>query len=429
MRDLCPANAALIAVALTAPNAGPLPTGPNQGARATSPGRAERSRPPQPGGESGWNGRRQAGKGRPALAAGSRGGSRLAEALIKARGGRREVAAMSCGCGLCALLVGGALLVLLLQLLRWLRADGDLTLLWAEWRGKKPENELRGKVVWVTGASSGIGEELAYQLSKIGALLAISARREDELERVKKRCLQISNLSDKDILVLRLDLTDRSSHEAATNSVLKHFGKIDVLVNNGGRSQRSLFVDTNLDVFSAIMELNYLGTISLTKHVLDHMIQRRRGKIVTVSSVMGIMGAPLASGYCASKHALQGFFNSLRTELTDYPEISIINICPGPVQSKIIQNVFTEKLDKSLENSGDQSHKMPTERCVRLTLVSTVNDLKEAWISDQPYLAVCYLWQYAPTWAWWLMNRMGKRRIENFKSGVDADASYSRKKK
>uniref|UniRef100_A0A8C3LUU4 Dehydrogenase/reductase 7 n=2 Tax=Phasianinae TaxID=9072 RepID=A0A8C3LUU4_CHRPC len=177
------------------------------------------------------------------------------------------------------------------------------------------------------------------------------------------------------------------------------------------------------------MELNYLGTISLTKHVLNHMIERRRGKIVTVSSVMGIMGAPLASGYCASKHALQGFFNSLRTELTDYPDISIINICPGPVQSKIIQNVFTEKLDKSIENSGDQSHKMPTERCVRLTLVSTANDLKEAWISDHPYLAVCYLWQYAPTWAWWLMNRMGKRRIQNFKSGVDADASYSRKKK
>lgn len=73
---------------------------------------------------------------------------------------------------------------------------------------------------------------------------------------------------------------------------------------------------------------------------------------------------------------------------------------------------------QSIENSGDQSHKMPTTRCVRLTLVSAANDLKEAWISDHPYLAVCYLWQYAPTWAWWLMNRMGKRRIQNFKSGV-----------
>ncbi|NWR53243.1 DHRS7 reductase, partial [Regulus satrapa] len=245
--------------------------------------------------------------------------------------------------------------------------------------------------------------------------------------------LEISSLSENDILVLRLDLTDRSSHEAATNSVLKHFGKIDVLVNNGGRSQRSLFVDTNLDVYNAIIELNYLGTISLTKYVLNHMIQRKKGKIVTVSSVMGIMGAPLATGYCASKHALQGFFNSLRTELTDYPEISVIQICPGPVQSQIIQNVFTENLAKyfiflyslpalsppqSIENSGDQSHKMPTDRCARLTLVSVANDVKEAWISDHPYLAVCYLWQYAPTWAWWLMNRMGKRRIQNFKSGI-----------
>ncbi|XP_036240850.1 dehydrogenase/reductase SDR family member 7 [Molothrus aeneus] len=336
---------------------------------------------------------------------------------------------MAWGCALCLALAGGALLALLVQLLRWLRADGDLTLLWAERWGKKPEHELRGKVVWVTGASSGIGEELSYQLAKLGALLAISARREDELQRVKKKCLQISSLSENDILVLRLDLTDRSSHEAATNSVLKHFGKIDVLVNNGGRSQRSLFVDTNLDVYNAIIELNYLGTISLTKYVLNHMIQRKKGKIVTVSSVMGIMGAPLATGYCASKHALQGFFNSLRTELTDYPEISIIQICPGPVQSQIIQNVFTENLAKSIENSGDQSHKMPTDRCARLTLVSVANDVKEAWISDHPYLAVCYLWQYAPTWAWWLMNRMGKRRIQNFKSGIDADASYSRKRK
>uniref|UniRef100_A0A8C8R9J8 Dehydrogenase/reductase 7 n=1 Tax=Pelusios castaneus TaxID=367368 RepID=A0A8C8R9J8_9SAUR len=273
-----------------------------------------------------------------------------------------------------------------------------------------------------------IGEELAYQLAKIGALLVLSARRENELERVKQKCLEISNLSSKDILVLPLDLMQRSSHEDATKTVLQHFGRIDVLVNNGGRSQRSLFVDTKLDVYNAIMELNYLGTVSLTKPVLSHMIQREKGKIVTMSSVMGIMGAPLATGYCASKHALQGFFNSLRPELGEYPEIVITNICPGPVQSKIIHNVFTEELSKTLENIGDQTHKMPTDRCVRLTLVSIANDLKEAWISDHPYLAVCYLWQYAPTWAWWFINKMGKIRIQNFKSGVDADVSYSKKK-
>ncbi|XP_020669355.1 dehydrogenase/reductase SDR family member 7 [Pogona vitticeps] len=326
------------------------------------------------------------------------------------------------------LAVGIAVLTLAAFLLkRWLQADGDLTLLWAERWGKKPEKELPGKVVWVTGASSGIGEELSYQLAKIGSLLVLSARRENELERVKKKCLEISSLNDKDILIVPLDLTNRDTHQSATNTVLKHFGKIDVLVNNGGRSQRSLFMDTQIDVYRAIMELNYLGTISLTKYVLDHMTQRKKGKIVTMNSVMGIMGAPLATGYCASKHALQGFFNSLRPELYEYPDISVINICPGPVQSQIIQNVFTEEIPKVNKNVGDQSHKMRTDRCARLTLVSIANDIMEAWVSDNPYLAVCYLWQYAPTWAWWLLNRLGKTRIQNFKSGVDADVSYYKK--
>ncbi|KAG8126615.1 hypothetical protein E2320_021699 [Naja naja] len=355
---------------------------------------------------------------------------------------------------------------LILQIVRWIRADSDLTVQWAEWWGKKPGKSTSGRsslfrggaqlfslqrawsllhppifppargrgtsspglrgarrlqqlakgvkekkkreageggsgrfTVWAKceswlsaqpdkrGAiSRGIGEELAYQLAKIGSWLVLSARRENELERVKKKCLEISSLSDKDILILPLDLTDRGSHESATKTVLQHFGRIDILVNNGGRSQRSLFVDTSLNVYNAIMELNYLGTISLTKFALDHMIQRKQGKIVTMSSVMGVMGAPLATGYCASKHALQ-----------------------------VNQNV------------GDQSHKMTTHRCARLTLVSMANDVKEAWVSDHPYLAICYMWQYLPTWAWWLLNRMGKKRIENFKSGVDADVSYYKK--
>ncbi|XP_024904864.1 dehydrogenase/reductase SDR family member 7 isoform X2 [Pteropus alecto] len=118
-----------------------------------------------------------------------------------------------------------ALLAFVVQLLYFLRADGDLTLLWAEWQGRRPEQELTNKVIWVTGASSGIGEELAYQLSKLDVSLVLSARRVHELERVKRKCLENGNLKGKDILVLPLDLKDMSSHEAATKAVVKEFGK------------------------------------------------------------------------------------------------------------------------------------------------------------------------------------------------------------
>ncbi|XP_045679747.1 dehydrogenase/reductase SDR family member 7 [Phyllostomus hastatus] len=312
-----------------------------------------------------------------------------------------------------------ALLAFVVQLLRFLRADGDLTLLWAEWQGRRPEWELTDMVVWVTGASSGIGEELAYQLSKLGvSSLVLSARRVQELERVKRRCLENGNLKGKDILVLPLDLTDISSHEVATKTVLQEFGKIDILVNNGGKSQRSLCVETSLDVYKELIKLNYLGTVSLTMCVLPHMIERKQGKIVTVNSFMGIVSMPLSSGYCASKHALRGFFNSLRAELFEYPGIVVSNIFPGPVQSNIVKNALTNDVTQSVGSDPDQPNKMATSRCVRLMLVSMANDLKEVWIGEQPFLLVAYLWQYMPTWGMWLMNILGKKIIKNFMGGL-----------
>ncbi|XP_018418107.1 PREDICTED: dehydrogenase/reductase SDR family member 7 isoform X2 [Nanorana parkeri] len=236
----------------------------------------------------------------------------------------------------------------LIQIIRFIKADADLTLLWAERFGHSPESKFRGSVVWVTGASSGIGEALCYQLAKLGAQLVLSSRREAELLRVKKKCIEISGLEDKDVLVVPLDLTNISAHKAATDKVVEHFGR--------------------------------------------------------------------------------GFFNSLRIELGCYPGITVSNICPGPVQSNIVQNAFTERSDQNFGSSADQSYKMSAERCARLTLVTAANDLNESWISDHPYLLICYIWQYAPTWAWWITGRIGQKRIENFKSGVDADSSYFSKK-
>ncbi|XP_038969177.1 dehydrogenase/reductase SDR family member 7-like isoform X5 [Rattus norvegicus] len=118
-----------------------------------------------------------------------------------------------------------ALLLLVLGLLSFLWLDSDLTLLRAAWMGQCPEQALADKVVWITGASSGIGEELAFQLSKLGVCLVLSARRGQELERVKRRCLENGNLKEKDILVLPLDLADTSSHDIATKTVLQEFGR------------------------------------------------------------------------------------------------------------------------------------------------------------------------------------------------------------
>ncbi|XP_057715249.1 dehydrogenase/reductase SDR family member 7 [Corythoichthys intestinalis] len=321
------------------------------------------------------------------------------------------------------------LLYMLIHLLVFFFADADFTLLWASLFGRKSEVKLKGQVVWVTGASSGIGEELAYQLARCGSRLILSARREDELKRVKRQCLESTGLKDEDILVLPLDLLERTSHEAKAQAAIGHFGQIDILINNGGRSQRSLFLDTSVDVYQALMELNFLGTVSLTKQVLPHMTRRGTGSIVTVSSVLGIAGGPLASGYAASKHALQGFFNSLRTELYDYPNILISTVCPGPVQSFIVENAFTEDLNKPMASAGYQGYKMPTSRCVYLILAGIANGVKEMWISQQPFLSFNYVWQYTPTFAWFITKILSKKRVQNFKLGVDADSAYFTKPK
>ncbi|XP_068582518.1 dehydrogenase/reductase SDR family member 7 [Cebidichthys violaceus] len=320
-------------------------------------------------------------------------------------------------------------LYLLLHFLCFIFADADFTLLWAGLFGHRPENKLKGLVVWVTGASSGIGEELAYQLAKCGSRLILSARREDELKRVKRCCLECSGLQDEDIRVLPLDLLERTSHEEKAKTAIQYFGHIDVLINNGGRSQRALCLETSVDVYQALMELNFLGTVSITKQVLPHMTQRATGSVVTVSSVAGLVGVPLSTGYAASKHALQGFFNSLRTELTDFPNILISTVCPGPVQSQIVQNAFTEEVHKPIAAAGDQGHKMPTSRCVRLMLVGIANGVKEMWIAQQPFLLFYYTWQYAPTLAWFITDVLGRRRVQNFKAGLDADTAFFTKPK
>jgi short-subunit dehydrogenase len=203
---------------------------------------------------------------------------------------------------------------------------------------------FENKVVWITGASSGIGEALAVAWSREGARLVLSARNERELERVRNACANPERHR-----VMPLDLTDTNAIHAAVNEA----GAVDVLVHSGGVSQRALAAETGLAVDRAIMETNYFGTIALTKAVLPSMLARRSGHIVPISSVIGYVGIPTRSAYSASKHALHGFFESLRAE-TAKDGIAITIVVPGYIRTKVSENAL--RGDGSAYGKMDETH-------------------------------------------------------------------------
>jgi len=194
---------------------------------------------------------------------------------------------------------------------------------------------FKNKVVWITGASSGIGRATAIALSKNKAKLIISGRNEDNLNATKIACKN-PNL----VKMVTFDLADYNNLTNKAVQAINAFGYIDILINNGGISQRSLAEETDISVDKRIMDVNYLGTVALTKALLPHFIKRHSGRFVVVTSVTGKIGTPLRSSYAASKHALHGFFDSLRAEVYKH-NIKVTLICPGFVQTNVSINALT----------------------------------------------------------------------------------------
>lgn len=190
------------------------------------------------------------------------------------------------------------------------------------------------QIVWITGASSGIGEALALGFAAEGARVVLSSRRPAELERVRLACARPD-----DHLVRPLDVTRSNTFDAAVAQVRAHFGRIDILVHSAGVGQRARAADTRLEVERALMEVNYFGPVALTKAVLPTWLAQRSGHVVIVSSVMGYLGTPGRSTYAAAKHALHGYFDSLRAELWR-DGIHVTLACPGYVRTAISTNAL-----------------------------------------------------------------------------------------
>lgn len=188
------------------------------------------------------------------------------------------------------------------------------------------------KVVWITGASSGIGAALAKIYAEKGAKLILSSRRVPDLEKVKSECPNSENVK-----ILPIDLNDFDKAAVEVQKAFDFFGTIDVLINNAGVSQRSLIADTQFDVFKKLIEIDYLGTVALSRALLPFFIKQGGGHYVVVSSVMGKYGSPFRSGYAAAKHALHGFFDVMRME-HQKDNIYVTMICPGFVRTPIAMN-------------------------------------------------------------------------------------------
>jgi len=220
---------------------------------------------------------------------------------------------------------------------------------------------FNGAVVWITGASSGIGEELARQAAAKGAKLVLSARRQGELDRVREACLAAGA---PDALVLPLDMLAYDAMANRTRTVVDHFGRIDLLVNNAGMSQRSFCVDTSFDVYRQMMDVNVLGQIALTQAVLPVMLEQGSGHIAVTASVAGKVGAPLRTGYCAAKHAVMGFFDALRTEVAA-DGIAVTTITPGFIRTNVARNALTGDGKPLGQDDDDIAGGMAVADCVR----------------------------------------------------------------
>lgn len=193
---------------------------------------------------------------------------------------------------------------------------------------------LHDETWWITGASSGIGEAIATAIAAQGARLILSGRNLDELARVAEAC------GKERCLILPFEATDYAAIPRLVNAAIEWAGRINCLVNNAGISQRSLAIDTDFSVYDQIIAIDLLAPIALTQALLPHMVKQGGGQLIAISSVAGIIGAPMRSAYSAAKHGIFGYFDSVRCE-TAHLGMSVLVVAPGSIKTNVSRNALS----------------------------------------------------------------------------------------
>lgn len=246
---------------------------------------------------------------------------------------------------------------------------------------------FKNKVVWITGASSGIGAALASQLAAGGALLVLTARNRAALNAVKEKCIAAGGGA----AVLPADMLQPHTLCLLTEQAIAIFGRIDIVIFSAGQSQRSYASNTEMPVYRHLMELNYFAPVALTRALLPHFSERRSGHIVAISSMAGLMGFPLRSGYAAAKHALKGFFETLQTE-TPLSHLAITLVSPGRINTPISLAALTGTGSPHGHMDKGQQQGIPAERCAQKIIAAILAKKRHVLIAQNEKL----LW-----WLWW----------------------------
>ncbi|WP_127019126.1 SDR family oxidoreductase [Flagellimonas beolgyonensis] len=250
-------------------------------------------------------------------------------------------------------------------------------------------SKIAGKTIWITGASSGIGKSLALALSSRNCNLILSARNAGALQEVKSLCGNGDNIA-----VLPLDLNDHEGMNEVVNNALSLFGKVDILVNNAGISQRSLIKDTDFSVYKKLIDIDYLGTVALSKAILPHFIQNQNGHYVTVTSLMGKFGSPYRSGYCGAKHALHGFFDVMRME-HEKDGVKVTLVCPGFVQTNVAKNALTSDGSPQEQDDVATQNGVTPEYAAQKMIAAIEKDKFEVYIGGKEIKGI-YLKRFFP---------------------------------
>jgi dehydrogenase/reductase SDR family member 7B len=241
---------------------------------------------------------------------------------------------------------------------------------------------MKGKVVIITGASSGIGKACAEAFGKAGANVVITGRRYEVLQQVAD---ELTAFGIRNLPVVA-DVSIEQDNEKVIRQTLDHFGKIDVLINNAGITMRAMFEETDLSVIRQVMDINFYGTVYATKYALPYLL-RTKGSIVGISSIAGYRGLPVRCGYSASKFAVQGFLEALRTELL-HRGVHVLVACPGFTTSNIRNAALVKDGSVGGETVREEEKMMPAEEVAQHILKATIQRRRDLILTTQGKMTV-----------------------------------------